>query len=202
MPSGLPVQVIVRDRDRSSPLAANLSLDHPAIIWLLCHYPDTVEVDERIGAAVRIYAQCKLPIWLYGSSSARYPDSVERLLKQKLVTQGIPSEAVLCSADVPGLTASLDTVQEAYNVSAEAARRGIRTLVCVSNRLQLLQVKALLRRQPLELIWIQTPLRDRRWWYVAGRLFLIPLAFAGIGRRFVPLVFIRWARANIGMWPF
>lgn len=176
--------------------------DPQAVIWLLCHYPDTVEADERVWAAVQIHAQWKLPIWLYGSSSARYPESVEHLLKQKLMAWGVPSETVLCSADMPGMTASLDTVQEVHNVSAEAARRGIRTLVCVSNRLQLLQVKALLRRQPFTCIWIRTPLRDRRWWYVASRLFLIPLAFVGIGQRFLPLIFIRWARTNISAWPF
>lgn len=173
-----------------------------AAIWLLCHYPDTPEADERVRAAAQAYVRWNLPIWLYGSSSARYPDSVEHLLKQKLIHHGVPANAITCSADVPNTPPSLDTVQEAYNISAAARANGIATVVCISNRLQLLQVKALLRGEPFTLTEIPTPLRDWRWWYVTSRLVLIPLAFMGVGRRFVPLLFIRWARANISFWPF
>jgi uncharacterized SAM-binding protein YcdF (DUF218 family) len=173
-----------------------------AVIWLLCHYPDTLEAEERIDRAVALHRESGAPIWLYGSNSARYPESVERLLKAKLVRRGVPVEAVTCSGERPGARPSLDTVQEACNVAAEARARGVRTLVCVSNRLQLAQVRGLLRREPLSFVWVATPLRDRRWWYVAGRLALIPLAYLGVGPRFVPLIFVRWARARLAAWPF
>lgn len=173
----------------------------PSAIWLLCHYPDTAETDERVDKAVALHRETGCPIWLYGSNSARYPESVERLIKQKLLRKGVGSDAILCSSDL-GATLSLDTVQEAYNVAAEANRRGIRTLICVSNRLQLLQVRALLRNEPISFVCVATPLRDWRWWYVLGRLLLIPLACVGIGQRFAPLVFVRWARARLGIWPF
>lgn len=55
-------------------------------------------------------------------------------------------DVILCSSDL-GSALSLDTVQEAYNVAAEANRRGIQMLFCISNRLQLLQVRALLRNE-------------------------------------------------------
>jgi len=173
----------------------------PSAIWLLCHYPDTAETNERVDKAVAQHRETGCPIWLYGSNSARYPESVERLIKQKLLRKGLRPDVILCSSDL-GATPSLDTVQEAHNVAAEANRRGIRKLICVSNRLQLLQVRALLRNEPISFVWVATPLRDWRWWYVLGRILLIPLAFIGIGRQFAPLVFIRWARARLEMWPF
>ena len=74
--------------------------------------------------------------------------------------------------------------------------------MCISNRLQLLQVYGLLRNQQIELLFVPTPLRDWRWWYVTGRLLLIPLAFLGVGYRFPPLVLVRHARAKLSMWPF
>lgn len=172
------------------------------VIWLLCHYPETEEADERIRQTVRIHNEWDWPIWIYGSCSARYPESVEWLLKQKLIQQGVRPEAIFCSGDPSQSTIVLDTVQEAYNVAADAKRRGVRVFVCISNRLHLLQVRALLRREPIEFVWVATPLRDRRWWYVAGRLFLIPLAFMGIGYRFPPLILVRWARARLAHWPF
>ncbi len=173
-----------------------------SVIWLLCHYPDTKETDERVEKAAHLHKQWSLPIWLYGSNSARYPESVEQMIKQKLISKGIGASAVLCSRDVSGAAPSLDTVQEACNVVTEAKRKGVQTLICVSNRLQLLQVRALLHREPLKFIWAYTRQRDWRWWYVLGRLVLIPLAFFGIGDRFVPLVFVRWARAKLPVWPF
>lgn len=173
-----------------------------AAIWLLCHYPDTTEADERIETAVRLHRQRGLPIWLYGSSTARYPESVERIIRGKLLGRGVDPDAVICSGDMPSSTPSLDTIQEAQNVTAAARRQGIQTLLCVSNRLQLLQVRALLRREPLAFVWIPTRLRDWRWWYVGGRLLLIPLAFLGIGPRFAPLIFVRWARTRLETWPF
>jgi hypothetical protein len=82
-----------------------------------------------------------------------------------------------------------------------ARAHGIDTLVCVSNRLQLLQARALLRRSGLGLVMAPTRLRDRRWWYVTFRLVLIPLAVLGIGHRFPPLVLLRHARARLASWP-
>jgi hypothetical protein len=171
-------------------------------IWLLCHYPDTAETTERVAGAVALYRRWNRPIWLYGSNSARYPDSVEKMIKAELVSAGVPSHAVQCSGDLSHVSRSLDTVQEALNVAASAQAAGIETLLCLSNRLQLLQARALLKRHPLRFVWIATPLRDRRWWYLLVRLLLIPLAHAGIGRSFPPLVFVRWARAKLALWPY
>lgn len=204
MPSSLSQTVEAGHRDsvRADAALERLPDGTRVAIWLLCHYPDTAEADERIEAAVRLHRQRGLPIWLYGSSTARYPESVERIIRGKLLGRGVGPEAVICSGDLPSSTPSLDTVQEAQNVTAAARRQGIQTLLCVSNRLQLLQVRALLRREPLSFVWIPTRLRDWRWWYVGGRLLLIPLAFLGIGPRFAPLIFVRWARTRLERWPF
>lgn len=172
-----------------------------AVIWLLCHYPDVDETDERVERTVQLQRELGVPVWLYGSSSARYPASVERLIKQKLIASGVEPEAVLCSVDLV-TEQSLDTVQEARNVVAEAKRQNVRTIYCISNKLQLLQVRALLRQEQLKFVWVATRLRDRRWWYVASRLVLIPLAYLGMGNRFAPLVFVRWARIHVAAWPF
>jgi uncharacterized SAM-binding protein YcdF (DUF218 family) len=174
----------------------------PSVIWLLCHYPDTAEADERVAKAAALHQESGDPIWLYGSNSARYPESVEQLLKHKLVLKGVAPDAVTCSGELPTARPSLDTVQEARNVAADARAKGVRMLVCISNCLQLAQVRALLRSEPLSFSWIATPLRDWRWWYVLGRLLLIPLAYLGVGPRFAPLIFIRWARAKVAAWPF
>lgn len=173
-----------------------------SVIWLLCHYPDTAEADERAERAAQIHKELGIPVWLYGSSTARYPDSAERMIRQKLLRRGVNPKAIICSGDLSHATPSFDTVQEAQNVVAAARQNGIKTLVCISNRLQLLQVKALLRYEPLTFVWVQTKLRDWRWWYVSGRLLLIPLAYFGIGQRFAPLIFVRWARARLPAWPF
>lgn len=173
-----------------------------AVIWLICHYPDHPEADERVRAAAQLHRSLSLPIWLFGSTSAQYPQSVERVLKEKVVGRGVPPEAVLCSGELEDPPVSLDTAQEAGNVVAAARREGVTTLVCVSNRLQLLQVRGLLRKVPLRLIFAPVPLRDCRWWYVLARLLLIPVAFAGIGANFPPLVLLRTARARLAAWPF
>lgn len=60
----------------------------PSAIWLLCHYPDTAETNERVAKAAALHRKSGDPIWLYGSHSARYPESVEQLIKQKLVCEG------------------------------------------------------------------------------------------------------------------
>jgi hypothetical protein len=171
-------------------------------IWLLCHYPETREADERIKAAAAMHRDTGLPIWLSGTSSARYPASVEHLFKEQLLAAGVPEAAVRCSHELGIVSPSLDTVQEAENVSAVAGREGVTTLIGVSNRLQLLQVRGLFRGKPVRLVAAPVPLRDWRWWYVAVRLLLIPLAFLGIGRRFPPLMLVRRARASLASWPF
>jgi len=171
-----------------------------AVIWLLCTYPETREADERVQAAARLQRTLGLPIWLFGSRSAQYPTPVEQTLRNKLVAAGVPADAVACSIELT-TAVTLDTSQEAVNVAATARARGIDALVCVSNRLQLLQARALLRRSGLRLILAPTPLRDRRWWYVTFRLVLIPLALLGLGHRFPPLVLLRRARARLASWP-
>jgi len=100
------------------------------------------------------------------------------------------------------MTDSLDTVQEIANVFAMARRRDVTTLICIANRLQLLQVRGFLRNKPIRLVFAPIPLRDWRWWYVIGRLLLIPLAFIGVGQCFLPLVMVRRARAKLATWPF
>lgn len=173
-----------------------------SVIWLLCHYPDTHETDERVEAASQLHRRWGFPIWLFGSSTARYPASVERMIKKKLSDQGIDPSAVVCSGDLPCSGFSFDTVQEAHNVAVMAKQQAVGTLLCVSNRLQLLQVRALLRHEPLTFVWAPTRLRDWRWWYIGVRLVLIPLAYLGIGRQFAPLIFVRWARMKLSAWPF
>src|SRR5260370_39168630 len=62
---------------------------HPgAAIWLVCHYPDHAEADERVRAAAELQRALGLPIWLFGSASARYPESVEARLRTKLLADG------------------------------------------------------------------------------------------------------------------
>jgi uncharacterized SAM-binding protein YcdF (DUF218 family) len=124
------------------------------------------------------------------------------MIKDKLIGIGVPRDQVFCSGEMGAQPPSLDTVQEALNIAAEAEKQGINTLVGVSNRLQLAQAYGLLRRRQVQLILVPTPLRDRRWWYVAGRVLLIPLAFLGIGRGFLPLVWTRVAREKWPHWPF
>ncbi len=177
-------------------------LQHRAVIWLLCHYPNTEEADERVRVASALHRAIGLPIWIFGSATARYPASVESLLKKKLLEAGIPPEAVVCSADQGDVLDSLDTVQEIANVFEMVSRRGVTTLICVSNRLQLLQVRGFLRNKSIQLVFVPSQLREWRCWYVMGRLILIPLAFLGIGRRFPLLVLVRRARAKLAAWPF
>ena len=175
--------------------------DTPAVIWLLAHYPDTAEADARVAVAAELHRAFGLPIWVFGSRSAQFPEPVEHQLRAKLVAAGVPPAAVQCSDALTDAT-TLDTAQEAVNVARAARECVVRVLVCVSNRLQLLQVRGLLRRAPLRLVWAPVPLRDRRWWYVAGRVVLIPLAYLGIGPGFAPLVLLRRARARWAAWPF
>lgn len=182
-----------------------LSPDPPSpstVIWLLCHYPDTEECDERVRAAARLQRSLGVPIWVFGSVSAQYPESVERMIKAKLLNEGTAEEMVVCSTDRADPTASLDTFQEAVNIMTAAEHDGVLRIYAVSNRLQLWQVRGLFRGKPFRLTPVPTPLRDRRWWYVTARVLLIPLAFLGIGKRFPLLVLTRWARGRLSWYPF
>lgn len=172
------------------------------ILWMLCHYPETTEASERVAMAKALNQRWRLPIWLFGSRMACYPLPTEQLLKAQLVQEGVPSEDILCSEDFAGTPESHDTVQEAMNVAAAAKQRQITTIICISNRLQLWQLRGLLRNEPLRLIYVSTTLKEWRCWYVTGRFILIPLAFAGIGPRFTPLGLLRRARAELEHWPF
>ena len=171
-----------------------------AVVWLLGHYPDTAETDERIQRAVQLHRQWGFRIWLSGGQCARYREPIERAIRAKLITQGIASEAILCVGEWVGNTSAMDTVQEVRQVIQAARDQGVQTLLCVSNRLHLLQVKALLRRESVTCISVCTRLRDGRWWYVSARLVLIPLAWLGVGREFLPLVLIRCLRAKVTWW--
>jgi hypothetical protein len=171
------------------------------VIWLLCHYPEHAETDERVAAAATAWKRWKLPIWIFGSSLARYSQPVEDLTKEKLVASGVAPSSIRRSSDFGNLV-SLDTVQEIYNVARTAEAKGIGQVICISNPLQLLQVNALLPKDEVEWVYLATTLRDWRWWYVSARFFLIPLAYLGMGQKFVPLKFVRHARASWAVWPF
>jgi uncharacterized SAM-binding protein YcdF (DUF218 family) len=133
---------------------------------------------------------------------AYYPSPTEQLIKTQLLERGVDTERIICSGEMKDISESLDTVQETFNVLRAARRQGITTIICVSNRLQLLQVKGLLRGEPVTMVYIPTALRDWRPWYIAARLVLIPLAFAGIDSGFAPLRLLRQARAKLARWPF
>jgi uncharacterized SAM-binding protein YcdF (DUF218 family) len=171
-----------------------------AVIWLLGHYPNTPETDERVAKACTIHFELGFPIWIFGSRMACFPDTTEQLIKEQLVKQGVKPEFVVCSVDTNIRSESLDTVQEAFNVAAAARYRGVETLICVTNWLQLCQIRALLRRERLSLVPATTRLRDWRWWYILARIFLIPLAFGGRGKSFIVLKLVRNARARWQWW--
>lgn len=178
------------------------ALKDNAIVWLLCHYPNTCETDERIAKAHALHLQLGLPIWVFGSRMACYPAATEQLIKAKLLKRGVNPDAIVCSGEMDHVPESFDTVQETINVVTAAKRQGIETIMCVSNRLQLWQVRGLVRGEPIRMVYCATVLRAWRWWYLVGRCALIPLAFLGVGRRFAVLKFIRRARANWASWPF
>jgi uncharacterized SAM-binding protein YcdF (DUF218 family) len=172
-----------------------------SVVWLLCHYPEHPEALVRVKKAVEIYRQYGMPIWLFGSFNKRYDKPVEQIMKDQLVAEGVPAARVSCSTDLGGAV-SMDTVQEMFNVVRCAKERDLRHVICVSNPLQLLQVHGLLRREKIHLLYVPTTLRDWRLWYVTARLLLIPVAYLGIGPRFLPLRLVRHARASWSRWPF
>lgn len=173
-----------------------------AVLWLLCHYPDTRETAERVAVAHALYVKLGVPIWLFGSRMACYPSATEQLIKAELIERGVSPEAIVCSGDMEHVPESFDTVQETINILMVAKRQGIDTIICVSNRLQLWQVRGLVRGEAIRMMYCPTVLREWRWWYLVGRCVLIPLAFLGIGRRLAVLEFIRRARASWPSWPF
>jgi hypothetical protein len=175
-----------------------------AIIWLMCHYPDTTEMDERIQEAVRVQANLGIPIWIFGTSTAKYPASVEKLVKHKLLKRGTEAAKIVCSSEL-NVPESLDTIQETVNIFEHAIENNVTTILCISNSLQLLQVYGYSCRRfgfSGRVIFIPTRLRDWRPWYVSARMALIPLAFLGVGREFPFLRFVRYARSNWTQWPF
>jgi hypothetical protein len=175
-----------------------------AVIWLLCHYPDNAEMDERVAKALEIQQELGLTIWLVGTASAKYPASVEKMIKLDLMKKGAAPGKILCSSELE-ISESLDTIQEITNVFDTAVKKNIETVLCVSNPLQLMQVYGFSRKTTKfegRVIYIPTHLRDWRLWYVSARLALIPFAFLGIGREFPPLKFVRHARARWSLWPF
>lgn len=174
----------------------------PAALWLLCHYPGTPEANERIDAVRKLYEKTGLPVFVFASTLARYTMPVEKLLKEELIRCGVPAEDIICSADVEGTGDCLDTVQEAHNVVDAAERLGFSTLIGVSNWLQLFQVSLLVRGRDVSVLYVATRLRDRRLWYLIGRLAIIPLVAAGVGRDFLLFRALRTARARIRRWPF
>jgi len=172
------------------------------IVWNLCHYPDHVETDERIKKAAEIYQAVGVPVWLFGSFSARYGKPVDELTAEKLVALGVPREKVRCSKDFSEEIVTLDTVQEMINILKVAREQGVKQIICVSNPLQLLQIYGFLKREDIEVLYVPTTLRDWRWWYVSVRVALIPLAFANVGKeKFLPLKFVRYARSAWAKWP-
>lgn len=193
-----------QQREGDLPNAEALGSARPnrAVVWLVCHYPDTSETDERVVMAHSLHVTLRVPIWLFGSRMACYQAATEQLIKAKLLKRGVNPDAIICSGDMDHVPESFDTVQETTNVLAAAKQQGIDTIVCVSNRLQLWQVRGLARGEPIRMVYHPTILREWRWWYLVGRCTLIPLAFLGIGRRFAVLRFIRRARARWPNWPF
>jgi hypothetical protein len=175
--------------------------ENRTIVWILCHYPEHPEMDERINQTVEVWKAFRLPIWVFGTVSARYPESVEKMVRDMLVSKGVDPKSIFCSVDFGNLEC-LDTVQEMVNIARTAEAKGIEQVICISNSLQLLQVHGLMRHKKIEWVYLPTTLKDWRWWYVSVRAVLIPVAFAGVGRNFGPLQFVRKARAAWKSCPF
>lgn len=165
-----------------------------AAVWLLGHYPDCAEADARVDKTVDLTRGNELPIWLFATATPRYPASIEAMLRDKLVARGISAERILCSADVGGCQ-SFETAQELSAILSHARRNSVEQIICVSNRLHLLQVGLLARDvKDIELSFEPSCLREWRWWYLAARIGLVPLAY--LGPNFGPLSWVRHARAH------
>lgn len=167
---------------------------------MLCHYPEHKETAERAKKTSEVQKLLDLPVWIFGSASARYPEPVEAMTAKILLALGVPKDKVIRSSEMDA-EVSLDTVQEMFNVVKLAKERGVERIICVSNPLQLMQVHGLLRKEGLDLIYCPSTLKDWRWWYVTMRIALIPIAFMGVGKEFPPLKLVRHARAKWPRWP-
>jgi hypothetical protein len=187
-------------RDRADARALGVMNRDRTVLWLVCHYPETPETDERVAVTHSLQKELGIPVWLFGSRLACQQAATEDLIKAKLLTRGVSPDAIVCSGDMGHIPESFDTVQETLHVLAAAKARGIETIICISNRLQLWQVRGLARDQSVRLVYYPTALREWRWWYLLARCTLIPLAFLGVGRRFPVLEFIRRARARWQKW--
>ncbi len=170
----------------------------PEAIWLVAHYAETAETNERMAKAIELYRETKLPIWVFASPTYHYPVSLEITLRNDLIAKGVAPEKVLCSHQVVS-TPCLDTVQEMETILGTAQAKGIKALYCVSNQLQLWQIQALSKRHPVKLHFVPTPLREWRWWYLGTRIGLLPFAHLGIGPNFPLLRLVRHGRAK---WSF
>jgi hypothetical protein len=173
-----------------------------SVIWLVCHYPETAEIDERIETACRLHDRIGAPIWIFGTHLARYESSVEQLIKDKVMARGVDPGAIVCSADLGDVGDCLDTVQEAHAIVRAARANHVTQLFAVSNALQLTQIRFLLQRDGLMVTYVPSRWVDRRPWYVLARLVVIPLAWAGVPRDFVLFRLLRRARATLAWWPF
>jgi hypothetical protein len=171
-------------------------------IWLVCHYPETAEIDERIETACRLHSRIGAPIWIFGTNLARYERSVEQLIKDKVMARGVDPGAIVCSADFGNVGDCLDTVQEAYAIARAARASGVTQLFAVSNALQLTQIRLLLQGDGLTVTYVPSRWVDRRLWYVLARLVVIPFAWAGVPQDFVLFRLLRRARATLAWWPF
>lgn len=171
------------------------------VIWMLGHFPEHAECEERAKKTAQVFKVVPAPVWIFGGDFARYDAGFEKLVRDRVVEAGVPAGEVMLGSEATDLR-SFDTIQEMSHVVVTAKKRRKKTLICISNSLQLMQVHAFLRREKLQVLYVPTPMRDFRWWYVAARLGLAPLAYLGFGKDFVPLRVVRHARNEWKNWRF
>ena len=173
-----------------------------AAIWLLGHYPDRPETDARVETAAALAKETGHPIFLFATKTPRYPESIECVIREKLINKGVPAEQITCSIDV-GTFEAFETIQEMEAVFAYAKQIRVPHVICVSNRLQLMQLRAYNRRETsLQVSYVASPLEEKRWWYLLTRIALIPLAFFHVGHNFFFLRWVREARQRWKAFPF
>jgi hypothetical protein len=64
------------------------------VIWLLAHYPRPAEAGARVAVAADLHRALDLPIRVFGSRSAQFPEPVERQLRARLLAAGVPPEVL------------------------------------------------------------------------------------------------------------
>jgi len=178
-------------------MTANMK-PHPSTktaIWVLGHFPERRESRERIRMAAQLAKHNPFPLWLFGTASARYPESPEKLMRDQLLEEGVCDSRIFCSSDF-NAPHSFDTVEEMENVFSVAKAHKIENIICISNRLHLLQVRALAKNRGIHLVFLPTRLREWTWWYLTARMGLLSLAYLGIGKGFLPLRWVRHARQH------